>query len=284
MPDMPVTPSGGAAEPQTPAAAAPSAPQYVGREELAGFSEQIAKALQTHAESINQQVMAWGRAVGAPARQGQTAQPAAAPASASEEKGLLMRIAEGDYSGIDQRVIETLKGTGLIDHLATQAQNAAAANEASARAAVDAEFGDGTYEKQLKPIVDRILGDSVTARSNPQTVNNAVAAAKGQRFSELVTARTAKEKAVADARAAEEARIRAQSPWMPGNGFLPAAPNTLDEADSARLKRIGEQTGGNVPKPEEAAKLRDLAYRKGVDGVSMEDLAELFPTAGRSAA
>jgi len=272
MPNDPIAPGAPA-----PAPAAPAAPDYASREdltalrgELAGFSEGMVNAVR----SMNEQLGSWSQQF-QPTSQPAPAKPAAPAAGDPDENGILMRIARGDLSPLDERVVHTLKETGLVSFLATQANNSAAANEASARAAIDTEYGEGTYEKQLKPVVDSLLGKSVSAWANPQTFQNALAAAKGQKLAELFTARGEREKKAAETRAAEESRMR-NAPWMPGNGWAPTQQNVLSEDDGARLRRIVDQTG-HGPKPEEAAKMRDLLWQKGHDGVSMEELAALFP-------
>lgn len=281
MPSVPVTggdpaaPAGGGATTPAPAPAAIPASEVAGlRDEMANFSQQVVQALQTHAQSIDQRF----------ARGGQPATPAvpATPEPAAQSN-ILMRLAEGDMSGIDQRVIETLRGSGMIDFLASQATSAGEANEAAARAAIDTEFGPGTYEKEIRPLVTGYLTDSQgrvsrTAQANPTTFNNAVAAAKGHKLSQLIAAKATVETAAAAARAAEETRMRASAPWMPGNGYLPAPGNVLSDEDTATLRRMSEQTGPEAtPKPDQAAKLRDMLWQSGHGGVSISELAALFP-------
>jgi len=260
MPDQPVVPVSQPSQPvveTTPSTTAPGeAP--VSRAEMQQFGQALVGAMQ----GLSQQV----------ARAQQPAPAVADPRDPGTQ--ILTRVAAGDLSDVDRRVDARLTESGLVGFLGARAAAEAASNEQAVRARVDAEFGAGTYDSELKGIVENQLGESVAARSLPQAWDNALSMAKGQKFGALSTRFTAVQKAASDAAAAAET-ARNAAPWMPGNGIPPSQSNRLDEGDTLLMQKISGKVGGRVPKAEEAAKLRDLMWRRGADGVSMEDIEEL---------
>lgn len=294
IPDLPISGGGGGSgTPSVPAsgsaggqpgAGSPSpapgsgATDYITPAQLQAFGSSLVEALAGHAQgverAVDQKFSQWSQRVSAPPGQPQTPARGADPNEPSE---LLLQLAKGDLKAVDERVVRQLHDTGVVGWLGRQATNAANANEAAAKAAIDNEFGEGSWDKLIRPTVDKTLGDSVAARADPQTFHHALAAAKGQHFTELATRSQTRAKAAEEARAAEEAKMQARySPWMPGNGVPPGPGSVLDSDDTALLAKVSAKTHGNVPKADEAAKLRDLVWRKGTEGVSMEDMSALF--------
>jgi len=259
----PVQPGAGTATPPAPVSGTPPAEAPVSRADFARFGEAVAASM----AGLSQQV---ARAV-APAA------PVAPPVPPPTERGqqFFTRAAQGDFSDIDRLVDERLQQNGIAGFLGQRAQAEAAQNERTTRERIDAEFGTGTYDAELKAIVEQNLGESVAARSLPQAWDNAVAMAKGTKFATLAEKRAAEQKRVSDAAAAAEA-ARMNAPWMPGgNGFAPGPTGQLDESDKALMSKVSGKTGGHVPSHGDAAKIRDLMYRKGADGVTMEEIAAL---------
>lgn len=258
--------------PLTPPAAPTTPPAAPAAEAPPAWVPQLLGAIERHTNDVKDGVAQWSQKVVTAVRPGEAPRAPAGPVADADP---LRELAAGRWDPIDQRVDARIKDL-VAPYLGAQANGAATANEATARAAIDAKFGSGSYDKHFKSDVDAMFGDQIASRAIPDLFNKAVNLIQGQKFDTLATAQSEVAKAKAEAEAAAAAKARMNAPYLPGPGYVPIQANTLSDEERAQLTQIRNATG-KAPSEEEAAKLRDLVMSKRI--VRMDDLAGIFPPA-----
>lgn len=245
--------------------------------------EQVNAALATHAAGVTKTVEDWSKQIIAGLRgqqqqqqqqnQQRQQQQARAADPATE---LIAALAAGDLSPIQNAQSEAARKAvedalkPIMPWIQTQVRDAGGAHEAAFRAAVDQRWGEGAFDKIVKPLVDQGFGDNQAARSSRETVDNVVKWAIGEKVDDLLKHKTAADD-TAKAKAEEE-RKKMPQPYLLGNGLQLPDGVSLSAEDAADAARIEAATGETVDRGR-AAKLIGLMAQKR-EGISRRDFKQ----------
>lgn len=235
--------------------------------------DRVVAAIDAHTKTVQKTVGDWSQNVI------KAGTPQAAPkAAAATDDDALTDIASNGWKPVEGRmeaVVQKVLQNTLVPYMGARANDDASANETAARAAVDAEFGPGTYDSEFKGRVDELFDGQVASRSVRSQFDRALALIKGEKFSTLADRRS-KVTTERDAAAKEAERVARSAPFMPGGGYRNAAGgDSLSDDDREQLKTVRNATG-RAPSEEDAVKLRDLVMRS-PRGVKLDDFNEVFP-------
>ncbi len=250
-------------DPPTPAPTpAPAAvPQYVTveqfnalRGQMQQFADQVIKAVQ---------------------------KPAAAPAPAPQPSEVAQRLLENPDAVFNEKMAAWYKAN-VAPVQTLQMNDTADRLLAEQRTRFDSEFGAGAFDKLILPGFQRTLeqvGDQRDViRANAQSVSSIVESVKGQNFNAVLEARTAHQKALADA------TPPAQPPYLVGHNMGPRpAKGELTPAEQLMVDKAKHVTGDDFKDMPELMAMREAwgagalqAGGTGGHGVSVDATAKLM--------